>query len=36
MYLEREVIHHGPEIALLRDLYLREGKKGRPQHVSGQ
>lgn len=28
LHINREVIHHGAEIALLRDLYLREGRKG--------
>ncbi len=25
LHIHREVIHHGAEISLLRDLYLREG-----------
>jgi hypothetical protein len=28
LHINREVIHHGAEISLLRDLYLREGEKG--------
>jgi hypothetical protein len=25
LHIHREVIHHGAEISLLRDLYLRQG-----------
>jgi hypothetical protein len=25
LHINREVIHHGAEIALLRDLYVRQG-----------
>ena len=28
LHIHREAIHHGAEIALLRDLYLREGNNG--------
>lgn len=28
LHIHREVIHHGAEIALLRDLYLRRDRLG--------
>jgi hypothetical protein len=29
LHIHRELIHHGAEVALLRDLYLRQGPEGR-------
>jgi hypothetical protein len=34
LHINREVIHHGAEIALLRDLY-RNSERGRSHHATG-